>query len=100
MPKFSILSGLLFAAAFVALPLMADSKLQYPQTKKVDQKDTYFGTVVNDPYRWLETDVRESKDVQSWVDQENKVTFGSLESLPYRNAIKQRLTDLWNYEKY
>jgi prolyl oligopeptidase len=88
------------AGALLALPLVADSKLQYPQTKKVEQKDTYFGTVVNDPYRWLETDVRESKDVQGWVEQENKVTFGYLESLPYREAIKQRLTDMWNYEKH
>ena len=100
MPKHLGLSGLVIAAALMSLPLVADSKLQYPQTKKVDVKDTYFGTVVNDPYRWLETDVRESKDVENWVEQENKVTFGYLESLPYRNAIKQRLTDLWNYEKY
>jgi prolyl oligopeptidase len=90
----------LMLAAAVALPLIADSKLQYPQTKKVDQKDTYFGTVVSDPYRWLETDVRESKDVQDWVNEQNKVTFGYLGALPYREAIKKHLTDLWNYEKF
>jgi prolyl oligopeptidase len=94
------ISGLIVACALLSLPLVADSKLQYPQTKKGDQKDIYFGTAVADPYRWLETDVRESKDVQNWVDQENKVTFGYLESLPYREAIKRRLTDIWNYEKY
>ncbi len=94
------ISGLIITSALLAMPLIADSKLQYPQTKKGDQKDTYFGTIVADPYRWLETDVRESQDVQNWVDQENKITFGYLESLPYREAIKQRLTDMWNYEKY
>ncbi|HSP17765.1 MAG TPA: prolyl oligopeptidase family serine peptidase [Thermoanaerobaculia bacterium] len=88
--------------AFVALTaISAFAQLPYPQTRKVDQKDTYpGGVVVADPYRWLETDVRESDEVRSWVDAENKVTFGYLESLPSRNAIKNRLTSLWNYEKY
>ena len=75
-------------------------KLQYPATRKVEQKDVYHGVEVADPYRWLETDVRESKEVSEWIDAENKVTFAYLESLPYREAIKKRLTDLWNYERY
>ena len=60
----------------VAVAASGASNLNYPQTKKVDQKDTYHGTVVEDPYRWLETDVRESKDVEEWVRAENKVSFG------------------------
>lgn len=79
----------------------AQTHLAYPQTKKVDQKDTYAGSVVvADPYRWLETDVRESDDVRQWVEAENKVTFDYLAKLPYREAIKQRLTEAYNYEKY
>ena len=85
----------------VALTASAQTKFQYPHTRKVDQKDTYAGNVVvADPYRWLETDVRESNDVRSWVDAENKVTFGYLNALPYRDAIRKRLADLYNYEKY
>lgn len=74
--------------------------LKYPETKTVDQLDEYFGTVVADPYRWLEDDVRESGDVENWVEAQNQLTFGYLESLPYREQIKQRLTELWDYEKY
>jgi prolyl oligopeptidase len=97
MKKTPIILALLLATTVAA----ADPTLQYPQTKKVDQKDTYAGNVVvTDPYRWLETDVRQSSDVRAWVDEQNKVTFGYLGSLPYRDAIKERLTKLWNYEKY
>ncbi|HEV8658823.1 MAG TPA: S9 family peptidase, partial [Thermoanaerobaculia bacterium] len=84
-----------------AFSATAQSKFQYPQTRKGDQKDTYAGNVVvADPYRWLETDVRESNDVRAWVDAENKVTFDYLATLPYRETIRKRLTELWNYEKY
>jgi len=74
--------------------------LPYPKTKKVDQTDDYFGVKVDDPYRWLEDDVRQSADVASWVQQQNKVAFGYIESLPFRQQIDQRLTKLWDYEKY
>lgn len=73
--------------------------LHYPKTQKVDQVDDYHGTKVPDPYRWLETDARTSKDVAEWIDAENKVSFGYLNAIPYRDQIKKRLTDLWNYEK-
>jgi prolyl oligopeptidase len=91
--------SLFVVAALLVLPATADSKFQYPKTKKVDQKDVYHGVEVADPYRWLETDVRESKEVADWVEAENKVTFAYLESLPYRTAIKNRLTKLWNYQR-
>jgi prolyl oligopeptidase len=91
--------SLLALAALLALPALADSKYQYPKTKKGEQKDVYHGTEVADPYRWLETDARESKDVKDWVEAQNKVTFGYLESLPYRTAIKDRLAKVYNYER-
>ncbi|HEY5609735.1 MAG TPA: prolyl oligopeptidase family serine peptidase [Thermoanaerobaculia bacterium] len=84
----------------MAAPLAAQKEFTYPETKKIDHSDEYHGVKVADPYRWLETDVRESADVKSWVDAQNKVTFGYLASLPYREAIEKKLTDLWNYEKY
>ncbi|AMV27953.1 Prolyl endopeptidase [Gemmata sp. SH-PL17] len=74
-------------------------KLKYPDTKKGEVVDDYHGTKVADPYRWLEDDVRKSKDVAAWVEAENKVTTAFLESIPEREAIKKRITDLWNYEK-
>ncbi len=74
--------------------------LKYPAAEKGDTVDTYFGVKVSDPFRWLETDVRNSNKVRNWVTAQNKLTFGYLESLPYRKQIEQRLTTLWNYEKY
>ena len=79
---------------------MAGDKMTYPGSKKIDHVDELHGVKVPDPYRWLEDDVRESKDVASWVEAENKVTFAYLEAIPQREAIKKRLTELWNYEKY
>ena len=73
------------------------SKLTYPVTKKGDVVDTYFGTEIKDPYRWLEDDLAE--DTAAWVQAENKVTQGYLEQIPYRGQIKDRLTEIWNYEK-
>jgi len=73
---------------------------EYPVTKRVDHTDDYHGTTVADPFRWLEDDVRESDDVAKWVEEQNKVTFAYLESLLERQAIEDRLTELWDYEKY
>ncbi|OFX90150.1 MAG: prolyl endopeptidase [Bacteroidetes bacterium GWF2_33_16] len=70
--------------------------IQYPETKKVDQKDVYFGVEVADPYRWLEDD--KSQETQDWVKAQNEVTFSYLAQIPYREKIKNRLTDLWNFE--
>ncbi len=77
-----------------------EPKLHYPETKRVDHTDDYFGTKVPDPYRWLEEDVRKSKDVEDWVAAQNKVTEAYLESIPQRDAIRKRITELWNYERY
>ena len=70
----------------------------YPPSKKGDVKDTYFGTVVEDPYRWLEDD--NSHETAEWVKAQNQLTFAYLAKLPYRNEIKTRLTALWDYPKY
>jgi prolyl oligopeptidase len=78
----------------------ADSRLTYPPTLRGDQVDDYHGTKVPDPYRWLEEDVRKSADVRSWVEAENQVTNAYLETIPERDRIRQRLTELWNYERF
>lgn len=92
-----------FAAIAVALSTVAfaqESKpLKYPDTKKVEQSDDYHGTKVADPYRWLEDDVRKSPEVAEWVAAENQVTHAYLDAIPEREAIKKRITELWNYEK-
>ena len=74
------------------------AKLTYPETKRGGVVDDYFGTKVPDPYRWLEDD--NSPEVAAWVEAENKVTFGYLEKIPYRQQVKDRLTKLLNYPKY
>jgi prolyl oligopeptidase len=72
-------------------------KLAYPQTRKVDTVDTYFGVKVPDPYRWLEDD--NSDSTKKWVDEENKVTQDYLSQIPFRNKIRDRLRTIWNFEK-
>lgn len=92
---------LLACTLFSVLPLQAEDRpLQYPVTKAVDQVDDFHGTQVADPYRWLEDDVRESEDVANWVDAQNKVTFGYLKQLPQRDEIEERITRLWNFERF
>ena len=73
-------------------------KLIYPETAKTDQVDDYFGTLVADPYRWLEDD--NSPETAKWVKAQNDVTFNYLAKIPYRNKIKERLTEVWNFPKY
>ena len=70
----------------------------YPATNKVDQADDYFGTTVADPYRWLEDD--NSEETAEWVKAENEVTFAYLEQIPFRNKVKERLKQIWDYAKY
>jgi prolyl oligopeptidase len=87
--------ALLLSAASCA---RVDSKMSYPKTEKVDHVDTYHGVAVPDPYRWMEDDNAEKTRV--WVEAQNKVTFGYLEKIPQRGAIKDRLTKLWNFERF
>lgn len=76
----------------------SEKPIKYPPTKKGDIKDTYFGTVVEDPYRWLEDD--NSPETAEWVKSQNKLTFDYLAKLPNRDQIKTRLTELSDYPKY
>lgn len=69
----------------------------YPETKTVDSVDTYFGEQVKDPYRWLEDD--RSEETGEWVKAQNQVTGDYLANIPYRQALKERLEEIWNYEK-
>ncbi|GAA4503735.1 prolyl oligopeptidase family serine peptidase [Hymenobacter ginsengisoli] len=98
MKNLSILLALLAAGPAGAQTMAAIKPLPYPNTRKVDTITTYFGTKVADPYRWLEND--QAADTKAWVQEENKVTQDYLSKIPYREAIRQRLTKLWNYEKY
>ncbi len=86
--------------ASTVAPADAMLQLQYPLASTVSQVDDFFGTEVADPYRWLEDDVRVNPQVAGWVEQENAVTRQYLASLGDRDAIKARLTQLWNYEKF
>lgn len=101
MNKSRTIQGLV-AIAFVVsvLPIvhLTGQQLQYPKTKKIDHTDTYFGTKVADPYRWLEDD--NAAETAQWVEAENKVTFSYLKNIPYRQQVKQRLENLFNYPKY
>jgi prolyl oligopeptidase len=91
--------GATAAAAAVDAPCaVGGAPLSYPVAKKVDQTDDYHGTRVADPYRWLED--ANSAETKAWVDAENKVTQSWLAQIPQREAIRQRLTQLWNYERY
>ena len=89
----------LFLAGVTLAASAGDPPLKYPQTKRVEHVDDYHGIKVADPYRWLEGDVRDEKTVADWVKSQNDVTFGYLKNIPERDAIKKRITDLWNYEK-
>lgn len=73
------------------------TKLSYPETRKGDHVDTYFGVEVNDPYRWLEDDM--SEETKEWVKAQNEVTFAYLNSISFKKDIESRLEKLWNYEK-
>jgi len=92
----------LFALSFFACnqgkkPAEKITLMKYPETKKDDTKDNYFGTTIADPYRWLENDT--SAETKAWVIAENKVTQNYLEQIPYRADVKKRLTEIWNYPK-
>ena len=98
-----------FLMLSVALALTACSRdepgppaapIEYPETATVEHIDLYHGVEVADPYRWLEDDIRESADVDAWVDAQNELTFAYLDSIPERDIIEKRLTELWDYERY
>jgi prolyl oligopeptidase len=77
---------------------LAPPPVKYPQTRKSDQVDDYFGTKITDPYRWLES--LDTPETKAWVTAENEVTFGYLSQIPFRDKIRDRLTQMWNFERY
>src|SRR5215217_2118825 len=117
MIKLRTFFAVLFVAAAVSLPFLqrssaqtmapatstaaskssSDSKITYPESKKVEQVDDYFGTKVADPYRWLEDET--SAEVKAWIEDQNRVTFAYLDKIPYREKLKTRLTELYNYPR-
>lgn len=94
--KKGILMGL--TGLVLAGQLPAQDKITYPESKKTDVTDTYFGKTVADPYRWLEDD--KSAETGEWVKAQNQVTNNYLSKIPFRNQIHKRLTTLWNYPRY
>lgn len=83
--------------SFITASIPAQTAQGYPKAKKVDQVDDYHGVKVSDPYRWMEDTA--SADTQSWIEQQNKITDAYLATIPEREKIKARLTELWNYER-
>lgn len=75
----------------------SSKRYDYPQTRKVDTVDNYFGTLVPDPYRWLEDD--HSAETEAWVEAQNQITFAYLDQIPYRQKVRERLTALMDYPK-
>ena len=88
---------LLISACETKKEKSSDMAVTYPTTKKVDTVDTYFGTEVPDPYRWLEDD--RSQETEAWVKSENEATYGYLNKIPFKEEIKKKLENIWNYEK-
>jgi prolyl oligopeptidase len=83
--------------ALIQTTLVAQSSHKYPQPRKGDVVDDYFGTKIADPYRWMED--LNAPDVKQWIDSENAITFTYLDALPVRDALKKRITDLYNYPR-
>lgn len=88
---------ILVCLSLFSLDTMAQ-KMNYPVTERGNQSDNYFGREVKDPYRWLENDT--AKNTEAWVKKQNAVTHAYLDKIPFREKIKNRLTELWNYPKY
>ena len=91
LPIFALLS-------LAALLSAADKPFAYPQPPKSDQSDDYHGTKVADPYRDLEN--LDSDATKKWIEAENKLTFDYLAGIPERKKIGEKMTALWNYEKF
>jgi prolyl oligopeptidase len=92
------MKALFFLSAVLVAAVGSAAALKYPESKRGDVVDEYFGTKVADPYRWLED--TDSSETAGWVQAQNKVSLPFLKSLPHRDAIQKRLTELWNYERY
>src|SRR4051812_7912372 len=85
-------------ALLLLLSVVLQAQLKYPDTKKENVVDDYHGVKVEDPYRWLEDD--NSEQTKAWAQEQNKVTFDYLSKIPYRDKVKKRIEEMWNYPKY
>src|SRR6478735_7843289 len=92
------LNGFYIAITMLIIAQTTEAQLVYPETKKTNQTEHYHGTIVPDPYRWLENDT--SAETKQWVTEQNKVTFGYLEKIPFREQMKNRIREVYNYPKY
>ncbi|RNC92343.1 MAG: S9 family peptidase [Allomuricauda sp.] len=97
MRKAALLMALIIFVACKTEQKREPIAVTYAETEKVDTVDTYFGTEVPDPYRWLEDDM--SAETEAWVKAQNEVTFGYFDKIPFRENLKNRLESVWNYEK-
>ena len=88
---------IVFSLLTIILSCQNTNNLKYPTTEKRVVIDSYFGTDIQDPYRWLEDDL--SEETMDWVNNQNKTTFNYLNSIPFKRNIKKRLEQIWNYEK-
>src|ERR1700690_3185143 len=90
--------NIIFLFAIMLASTKLFSQIKYPETKKLDQVDDYFGTKITDPYRWLEDD--NSEETKRWVIAENAVTDKYFSSIPFYDKVKKRLEEMWNYAKF
>ncbi|MEO6220729.1 MAG: S9 family peptidase, partial [Ginsengibacter sp.] len=91
-------NNIFFFFTLIMITSLSFSQIKYPETKKVLQEDNYFGTIVSDPYRWLEDD--NSTETKNWVEAQNKITEAYLSKIPFRDKVKSKLEEMWNYAKY
>ncbi len=101
MKKFNIFATIITALALYACKPNNKTeaiKMNYPKTDTTNTADTLFGKIISDPYRWLEDD--QSEKTKAWIEAQNKLSFGYLDKIPYRDEIKKRLSEIWNYERY
>ena len=87
-----------FAVHILLINVLVYPQIKYPHPPKSNVKDNYFGTVVADPYRWMENDT--SAAVKKWIEEENKITFDYLDKIPFRDKIKERLEKLYDYQRF
>lgn len=98
MKSLTAVAGLLTMALLFSNCTSNKAPLKYPETKKVEQSDNYFGTIVNDPYRWLEADT--AVDTKDWVLRQQAFTEAYLSNIPFRGQIRDRYKSLLNFDKY
>src|SRR5258707_637303 len=91
-------AGSIVIFAIFAANIAAQTSFDYPKPRRGDQVDDYSGTKVADPYRWMEQ--TDSDETKAWIEAENKLTNSYLSVIPQREKLKNRLTELLNYERY